>query len=694
MNEIACVERQFIIYRIQNLFIALRQREKLSMASLRTIYFNEYNVLMGDATYLPLVSGLLHAAALTSEKVKKHYTIAPYIFHLDAPANIFSQYKTKPDVAAFSVMMWNEQLNLHVAREIKKRYPDVVIIFGGAQVPHHPEAYFREHPFIDVAVRGEGEDAFREILERLIDGQNLENLIGVTWRTRDGEIRGDADERPFERNLDLYPSPYLEGLYNELMKSRPDLIFQAIIETNRGCPFHCTFCYWGKGGLSRKYRYHGLDRIFAEIDWLGQNQIRYVFNADSNFGMHRRDSEIAEFLVATKKKYNFPDKFRTCYGKNTDEKIFLISNILHQYNMEKGITISYQSTDPQVQKNIKRDNIKLSVARELHRRFNENDVPVYTELILGLPGETTQSWRNGIDEILSSGLKNQLFIYLCQVYPNTDLADRDYQKSFGIITKKIDLNEIHGNVRHNDWVSEIEEIVIATDSMPHEDWRRMVMISWVTMMIHSLKLGFFVLSWLHDRFLVSHIEFIEAIVAAGYKSNYPCHAAVLNAFASKIDRLAAGEGRGWIMQEFGSAYWDAEEAAFLMCSADFASYFAELHEITREFLGQRDISFDPTELADIIRYQVLRIPTPEGVLAGAHLFTFNVGEYFATIFGENRISLERRPGTIIVQPRQFRGQLEEFARETIMWGRKSGTMLATVTWEAQMSATLSLADIM
>jgi radical SAM superfamily enzyme YgiQ (UPF0313 family) len=271
MNEIACVERQFIIHRIQNLFIALRQREKLSMASLRTIYFNEYNVLMGDATYLPLVSGLLHAAALTSEKVKKS-----------------------------------------TAREIKKRYREVVIIFGGAQVPHHREAYFREHPFIDVAVRGEGEDAFREILERLIDGQNLENLTSVTWRTRDGEIRGDADERPFERNLDLYPSPYLEGLYNELMKSRPDLIFQAIIETNRGCPLHCTFCYWGKGGLSRKYRYHGLDRIFAEIDWLGQNQIRYVFNADSNFGMHRRDSEIAEFLVATKKKYNFPDKFRTC----------------------------------------------------------------------------------------------------------------------------------------------------------------------------------------------------------------------------------------------------------------------------------------------------------------------------------------------------------------------------------------------
>ena len=206
---------------------------------------------------------------------------------------------------------------------------------------------------------------------------------------------------------------------------------------------------------------------------------------------------------------------------------------------------------------------------------------------------------------------------------------------------------MHGNVRHNDWVSEIEEIVIATDSMPHEDWRHLVMISWVTMMIHSLKLGFFVLSWLHDRFLVSHIEFIEAIVAAGYKSNYPCHAAVLNAFASKIDRLAAGEGRGWIMQEFGSAYWDAEEAAFLMCSADFASYFAELHEITREFLAQRNISSDPTELADMYAIKFFVFLHRRAHLR-EHIFLLSTSANTLQRSSAKTVSLlERRPGTII-----------------------------------------------
>ena len=111
-------------------------------------YISMNTMFSWEMQHIPLVSGLLHAAALTSEKVKKRYTIAPYIFHLDAPANIFSQYKTKPDVAAFSVMMWNEQLNLHVAREIKKRYPDVVIIFGGAQVHTIPKLISANIPLL------------------------------------------------------------------------------------------------------------------------------------------------------------------------------------------------------------------------------------------------------------------------------------------------------------------------------------------------------------------------------------------------------------------------------------------------------------------------------------------------------------------------------------------------------------------
>src|SRR5579862_924505 len=153
----------------------------------RQVYFNEFNVLMGRTTYLPLVSGLLHASALVSDKVRERYAFMPYLFHIDSPETILSQYQD-PRIAAFSVSMWNEQISLHIAREVKRRHPRCVVIFGGAQVPHEPTAYFAQHPFIDVTVRGEGEEAFREILERFAESRDLDGIAGVSWRTDDGSI--------------------------------------------------------------------------------------------------------------------------------------------------------------------------------------------------------------------------------------------------------------------------------------------------------------------------------------------------------------------------------------------------------------------------------------------------------------------------------------------------------------------------
>ena len=161
--------------------------------------------------------------------------------------------------------------------------------------------------------------------------------------------------------------------------------------------------------MSTKYRFHSLDRVKGILDWCGQHKIEYVFNADSNFGMHPRDYQIAEFLVEAKSRLGYPDKFRTCFGKNTDERIFKVAKLLHEHGLEKGITLARQSNDEEVLKNIKRQNIKLETYKSLQLMFNESGIPVYTELILGLPGETYESWLRGIDDILNSGIRNQLF---------------------------------------------------------------------------------------------------------------------------------------------------------------------------------------------------------------------------------------------------------------------------------------------
>ncbi|KIL99204.1 radical SAM domain protein [Paramagnetospirillum magnetotacticum MS-1] len=647
------------------------------MTAKRRVYFNEFNLLMGNTTYLPLVSGLLKAYALTRPALVDSYEFMPFHFHIEAPGPIVDRHQD-PFVAAFSLSLWNEQLSLDVARKVKARFPQCVIVMGGAQVPHRPESFFAAHPFLDVAVRGEGEEAFADILERLAEGRrDMDGLPGISWRTPEGEVRIDHSERPFQRDLDAYPSPYLTGLFDDLFVNHPDKNFQAIIETNRGCPFHCTFCYWGKGGLSRKYRYTSLERTFGEIEWMAAHGIRYLFNADSNFGMHRRDIEIAQKIVETKQAKGFPEAFRSCYGKNTDEKILEIGRLLHKHGLEKGITISYQSISPEVQKNIKRDNIKLSVAEGLQRAFNEAGVPVYTELILALPGETAESWVKGIDTVLEAGLKNQLYLYICQVLPNTELADPDYMAQFGIRTHRVKALPVHGSVTDPDWVTEFEEILISTNTMSVEDWRRMLAFSWAVMLLFSLKAGFFVMLWLSARLGVSYSAFPLWLADRSYDGGRtPLFADIIAGFWAKTDDLLAGGGRGTEVEGTGGIYWEEEEAAWLKLAKDPARGFAEMGELLAEFLSGRGVAFDPEELAEVVRYQSLAVPTLNTVTTGgAHDFVFNLPQWFEHFFDAARPALERSGGRLKVEPVDYAGDLPRLAREVLLWGRKSGRLL-------------------
>ena len=273
----------------------------------------------------------------------------------------------------------------------------------------------------------------------------------------------------------------------------------------------------------------------------------------------------------------------------------------------------------------------MDTYRNLQEKFNKEDIPIYSELILGLPGETVTTWKAGIDELLEAKLKNQLFVYFCQVYPNTDLEDLDYQKKFGIKTKKIALNEIHASVRAEDWVTEYEEIIIEQDSMSLFEWREMAKLSWMMMLMHSLKLGYFLMNWMKEEFDIPHIEFLSYLIR--HKGNYTIDYQ-LRFFNQKLIEMLEGKGRGCIVPFCGDIYWDVEEAAFISCMENKSKFYGEMSVIIKEFLATKNIE-RTKELVGAICYQSARIPTKE----------------------------------------DFKGDKERFARETILWARKSGTML-------------------
>lgn len=468
------------------------------------IYLNEYNLNMRGAMYLPLASGMIRAYAETFPEIKKKYEFMPFIFKIDIPDNIMKLYD-KPDIAAFSVSLWNYNLSLEIARRIKVKYPKCIIIFGGPSVPK--EAGFP----IDIIIKGEGESQFVSFL-----------------------LKKDIKKK---EDLSHYPSPYTTGLFDYLLKY--DIKFQAIIETNRGCPNFCSYCYWGHGGLDKKYRYFSIEYIKDVATWIGKNKIEYVFCADSNFGIFQRDLEIANIFVDIKNKYSYPDKFRVCYGKNAS--VFPVAKTLHDAGLAKAVTLSRQSTNEEVLKNINRVNISDKVFDILQDKYRDANIRTYSELILGLPGETVTSFVEGVNQSLKHHKNNNLFIYHCTVLPNTQLADKDYQKKFGIKTSKIPITETHCRARYKDSVIEYENIIVETNTMTMREWIKLAAWAWTIQLEYSL----------------------------GYKSTIPNY--ILEFFVNTAIGVTEGRPRCMIFPGTRNIYWEPEEYALLLLSKNITT---------------------------------------------------------------------------------------------------------------------------
>jgi hypothetical protein len=217
---------------------------------------------------LPYSVGLLQAYASTHSRRANDIIWRTPVFSRQ-PTTASVDHLDGCDLVGFSAYVWNIQASLAIARELKRRNPDIVIVFGGPQIPDQPEDFLRANPCIDVATRGEGESTFTAVIDAL-DSRQWSEVSGVSWISGDSFYSSPPRER--SKELSEFPSPYLTGVFDALMAEHPEQRWVATWETNRGCPFACTFCDWGSATATRVYSFE-MDRIHAEIDWFGKNRI-------------------------------------------------------------------------------------------------------------------------------------------------------------------------------------------------------------------------------------------------------------------------------------------------------------------------------------------------------------------------------------------------------------------------------------
>jgi hypothetical protein len=301
-----------------------------------------------------------------------------------------------PDVVGLANYGWNDHLNLTIGSRLRQLLPDALFVAGGPNIDPDPAlrlAFLQRHAYLDYLVIDSGEEPFAELVQwwqgARDPDQRPQNLI---WR--EGDSLGSSGERPLQKVVENIVSPYLSGALDEFLAAG----MVPLLETNRGCPFRCTFCAWGMAAKDLVRRLD-FDVALEEIAYVGarSDALNWIV-CDANFGLLKRDVDIAKALRAVRDQKGLPRKCHIWLAKNATVRNLEIAAILGDMTVP---VMAVQSMSDEVLKNIKRDNIQHDTYIEYQKKFHAIGSTTYSDMIVPLPGETLDSHLAGLAQMFA-----------------------------------------------------------------------------------------------------------------------------------------------------------------------------------------------------------------------------------------------------------------------------------------------------
>lgn len=624
----------------------------------------QVNYRYGHNAYFPYSAGLLQAYVMGDSELQTKVEFRPTIFLRKKIEQVVVSLDGV-NLLALSSYIWNWNYNLNLAEAAKRMFPAIKICLGGPQVPKEGDRFLKENPNIDFVIHNEGEIAFHKLLSEMAsENPDFKNVPSLSYRQ--GSVTLSTQLAPRVEELNSLPSPYISGIFNNLILQNPDLEFQATQETHRGCPYQCTFCDWGSATMTKVRRF-GKDRLAQEYEWFGQNQIELLYNADANYGLFPEDVELTDLMISTKKKYGYPKKFRAAYAKNSNDRVFEIAAKLEKEKMCKGVTLSFQSMDSLTLDLIKRRNMKVNNFKELITMYRQAEIPTYTELIIGLPGETYSSFKLGIETLLDAGQHDSLSIYHAMLLENAEMNDKSYREFHKIQSKKIPLLLLHGSIEEDD-IKEYFEVITGTATLPTEDWVATSVFAWVVQAFHCLNITQAIAVALKNQYDISYSNFYEKLIVFSFQEN-----SLLRDLFEDMQNLAqkVAEGTGTLDFEdrsFGEIMWPVEEIVFLR------TLKTDIWEHLKKFLREEFSDVEELDIEDLVNYQriSLRSPNPEDfqrieLKADWH-------SYISDLLQNREVQLQREPTNVTRSVTEKYPNQEEYAKHVVWYGRKGSSL--------------------
>lgn len=421
-----------------------------------------------SSNYFPLAVGLLGSQLLREIPELVEIEIFKYPQDLSKAVE-----RRMPKIIGFTNYSWNCNLAYQYAKHIKEASPETIILFGGpnyGSVQDEMTWFWKRYPLIDFYVVKEGEVAIVELVRALheVDYDPLRLKKARTplgnchywWK---GELIIGKD-LPRVKSIEELPSPYLDGLMDKFF----DGVLTPLIHTTRGCPFKCTFCTEGADYYNKVAQ-----RVSLE------DELRYIAErigtvpdlgcSDANFGMFKQDIEKSRIIHSIQKEFDWPKRFNVSTGKNMKERVI---NVAQMLGGALNVAASLQSTDENVLNNIKRDNISLEALDVMRQETGESGGDTYTELILGLPGDSKKAHIKTLKDVIDTDM-GIIRMYQLILLPQTELNTPDTRNAYEMKTKHRLMPRSFGKyeILGKEFCAiESEEICIENNSLSFNDY--------------------------------------------------------------------------------------------------------------------------------------------------------------------------------------------------------------------------------
>ena len=455
-------------------------------------------------TTIPVSIGTLWAYLSTKPEIFKNLKLEGFSVRVEDTVMEFLEEINEPDIIMCTLYMWNRNRTNKITKAIKNKYPNCKIIVGGNDVPQNKDRLIKfanENPQYDYYVWSEGEIALENIIRKELGLDYLDDCFSY-YKNNDFVIQKTKRYLNHKEELNI-PSPCAMGIFDDIIKKYKNKIeLQGVLETNRGCPYSCTFCDWG---LEEKLRKFSMDRIKQEIDWMVDN-VQEMMIADANFGILKRDVEISKYIVErTKRKDAVLHSTNVTYAKNNKERVLEIAEIMEKHDLNRaGASFSLQTLHPPTNTVIKRDDIKtLNNMQWIADNFSARGLPFYNEIIMGLPLETQQSYLNGIEKLLDFN-PFEIHMYKLALLENSEIALDNHSKKYEMEWSKFP----QGPSKYEDEI-EYSYLITSTSTMSVDEIRYIRRIRDMVQVLWFGKLTMYIMRYLKIQHSIGFIDFFE-----------------------------------------------------------------------------------------------------------------------------------------------------------------------------------------